>query len=60
MLQDKKIVFSLNLVYKPLRGLEYVALHELAHTKVASHDMRFYAIVEKYMPDYKAIQKLLK
>jgi len=60
VIAEKKIVFSLNLAYKPLRCLEYVALHELAHTRVAAHDKRFYAIVEKYMPDYKSARKLLK
>ena len=59
-ISDKKIVFSLNLIFKPCDCLEYVAMHELAHTAISAHDKRFYALVSKYKPDYKNSIKLLK
>lgn len=56
----KNISFSYRLMLYPEAAREYVAVHELAHLKEMNHSPRFYAIVEKYMPDYKERKKLLK
>ena len=44
----------------PTEAVEYVIVHELAHIKHHNHNPAFYALIEKYMPDYKKRQKLLK
>ena len=59
-LSDKKIVFSLALIFKPYECLKYVAIHELAHTVNPAHDKKFYALIEKYEPNYKQARMLLK
>ncbi len=39
--------------------IDYVILHELCHLKEMNHSYKFWQLVEKYMPNYKQIKKLL-
>lgn len=57
---NKNISFSYLLMLYPEEAREYVVVHELAHLVEMNHSRDFYAIVEKYLPDYKARRKLLK
>ena len=57
--QTKKIWFNLQLAKKPIECLEYVILHELAHTKVRNHGADFIAIMDKHMPYWREIKKKL-
>lgn len=57
--QTKKIWLNLQLAKKPIECLEYVILHELAHTKVRNHGADFIAIMDKYMPYWREIKKKL-
>ncbi len=54
------LCFSYLLMQKPLEAVDYVIVHELAHIKHKNHGKRFYALIEKYMPDYRDRNKLLK
>ena len=54
------LCFSYLLMQKPLEAVDYVIVHELAHIKHKNHGKRFYALVEKYMPDYRERNRLLK
>lgn len=54
------ICFSYRLMLYPEAAREYVILHELAHTKEMNHGKNFYAIIEKFMPDYKERKRLQK
>lgn len=56
----KNISFSYRLMLYPEPAREYVVVHELAHLIEMNHSKKFYAIIEKYLPDYKARKKLLK
>lgn len=56
----KNISFSYRLMLYPEPAREYVVVHELAHLKEMNHSKKFYAIIEKYLPDYKERKKLLK
>jgi predicted metal-dependent hydrolase len=49
-------VVSLNpdLVMVPSQCVDYVIIHELCHRKVLRHDPRFYRLLERYLPDWKA------
>lgn len=51
--------FNWRLVMLPLRVLDYVVVHEMAHLKVLNHSPRFWALVEQIMPDYKARHQAL-
>lgn len=50
--------FSLYLMDKDERFIDYVVVHELAHIKHHNHSKAFYAFVEEFIPDYKTISKL--
>lgn len=55
--KTRNIRFNEKLYYKNDRFIEYIVLHELTHILVPNHSKRFYNIIKKYMPDYKAILK---
>lgn len=44
----------------PPEVLDYVVVHELAHRREMNHSPRFWAIVEKVLPDYKERRRWLK
>ena len=54
------ISFSWRLMLKPDAAIDYVVVHELAHLVEMNHSKRFYAVVEKVLPDYKERKMLLK
>ncbi len=54
------MTFNLQLIRYPESCAEYVVVHELAHLKERGHNPRFWGIVEKALPDYKARKKLLE
>ncbi len=54
------ICYSLYLMQKPQEAVDYVVVHELAHTVHHNHSAQFYQLIEKYMPDYKERNRLLK
>lgn len=50
--------FSLYLMDKDERFIDYVVVHELAHIKHHNHSKDFYKFIEKFMPDYKERMKM--
>ena len=54
------LCFSLYLMSCPTAAVDAVIVHELAHILHKDHSERFYAQVEKAMPDYYERKKLLK
>lgn len=56
----KNLNFSCRLALYPKDAIEYVCVHELAHILEMNHSKRFWQIVERFLPDYKARKKLLK
>ena len=57
---DNAIRYSFRLLYAPKEIIEYVAVHELAHTNHKNHSAAFWAEVAKYVPDWKEKRKWLK
>ena len=58
---DKNSInFSLYLMDKDERFIDYVVVHELAHIVHHNHSREFYQLVSRFMPDYKEILKMYR
>jgi predicted metal-dependent hydrolase len=57
--QDKNIVLNLFLMQVPWHLIDYVILHELAHTKVLRHGAPFWAEMQKYTADAPLLRREL-
>ena len=53
------ICFSYILMLYSEEAVDYVVVHELAHTVHHDHSRQFYAFVENVLPDYRKREKLL-
>lgn len=47
------LCFAYKTALLPIDLIDYVVVHELAHIIEKNHSRDFYAVVEKYLPDYK-------
>lgn len=56
----KNITINLELIKYSEKAIRYVILHELCHIKHMNHSKEFWKLIEKYMPEYKEIQKEFK
>jgi predicted metal-dependent hydrolase len=54
------ICYSLYLLLYPDAAVDYVVVHELAHLVEPNHSKNFYAVVERYLPDWQARRALLQ
>ena len=54
------ICYSYMLMLYPEEAIDYVVVHELAHTVHHNHSAKFYSLVADILPDYKSREKLLK
>lgn len=54
------IKLNIELVRAPIPCIEYIVMHELCHLVHHNHSSRFHALVECYVPDWKARKKLLE
>lgn len=52
--------FNWRLILAHPRALEYVVVHELAHTEELNHSLEFWNIVKGIIPEYKVWEKWLK
>lgn len=55
----KNLNFNWRLLLKPPEVVDYVIIHELAHTVHLNHSHKFYALVQKYCPNYKKLREAL-
>lgn len=56
----KNLNFNCLLMLTPQEIIDYVIVHELCHLKEMNHSPRFWAEVEKILPDYKERRKWLR
>jgi len=53
-IEAKRIWINLELSKKPLHCLEYIIVHEMIHLLERHHNDRFFQLLEKYMPQWRA------
>lgn len=58
--QKGKITLAQRLAAKPLEAVEYVILHEYCHFVYPNHQKEFWALMQRFMPDWKARRALLR
>lgn len=52
--------FNISLMKAPLKSIEYVVIHELAHIRHHNHGKNFWAEVARFMPDFASARDFLK
>ena len=57
---DNTLRLTFHLLYAPMSVIDYVIVHELAHTFHKNHGKDFWKKVEQYCPDWKIKRKWLK
>jgi hypothetical protein len=55
----RRVWFNLELAKKDLASIEYVVVHELSHLIVRHHDARFVALMDRYLPRWRAVRDAL-
>ena len=54
------LCFSWRLMEYPEEAIDYVVVHELAHLRYMNHGAEFYALIARYLPDWKTRRALLR
>lgn len=55
----RRIWLNLELAKKPVQCLEYIVVHELVHLLERNHTERFTALMDRYLPDWRARREVL-
>ena len=56
---SQRLWFNLELAKKPVRCLEYIVVHELAHLLERNHNERFTEILEIHLPQWRQAREIL-
>lgn len=57
--KDKNISINWRLIKAPEFVIDYLIVHELVHTKVMNHSVRFWTLLRTHFPEYKRAVKWL-
>ena len=57
--RDRHIRLNTELAKKPPQCLEYVLVHELVHMLEPSHNARFIALMDQFLPEWRTIRNQL-
>jgi len=58
--RKQRIHLNWQVIFCPLRVIDYVIVHELCHLTVPNHSKRFWKHVQKVLPDFKEERKWLR
>lgn len=56
---SRRVWLNLELVRSPPACLEYIVVHELVHLMARRHDERFFALMDRHLPNWRARRELL-
>lgn len=59
-IEAKRIWINYELIKYPIECLEHIVVHELTHLLETNHTPRFYVLLEKYYPNFRENDKLIK
>jgi hypothetical protein len=57
---EGNISMNYKVIAYPKKNIDYVCIHELAHLRHMNHSRDFWALVEKYCPDYRQIRDSMR
>ncbi|MBK7862483.1 MAG: M48 family metallopeptidase [Archangiaceae bacterium] len=57
--ESRRVWLNLELVKSPPECIEYIVVHELAHLVARRHDERFFALMDRHLPGWRALRELL-
>lgn len=57
--EARRVWLNLELAKKPPQCLEYMVVHELVHLIVRTHDDRFHALMDRHLPRWKHLRRVL-
>lgn len=55
----RNIIFNLELIKKPMHGIEYIVAHELLHINIRLHNELFTATLDNHLPTWRNIKNEL-
>ncbi|MCX6795695.1 MAG: SprT family zinc-dependent metalloprotease [Candidatus Falkowbacteria bacterium] len=58
--KEGNLNFNFRLIFINPELMDYVVVHELCHLKELNHSPKFWALVEKVLPDYRERRRILK
>lgn len=58
--RENNLNFNWKLIFFDPEVVNYVIMHELAHTVQHNHSEKFYSFLEQFCPDYKILRKKLR
>jgi len=53
------VLLNSNLVKAQTRAIDYVILHELCHLQEHNHSLRFYGLLDRFMPEWRTVKEQL-
>ncbi len=57
--KKRLITYNTSLLFIPERFYEYIIIHEMCHLKVHNHGPQFQALMDSYLPSWRALRKEL-
>ena len=58
-IKERRIWIALELSKRPISCLEFIVVHEMTHLLERKHNKRFFALMDKFMPNWRLWQKEL-
>ncbi len=58
--REGNLNFNYRLIFLPIELVDYVIVHELCHLRELNHSQKFWALVERVVPNHKALRRAIQ